>query len=81
MVLQSMSGKGNCWDNAVAESFFKNLKSELVYQQDFQTQATAKQAVFEYIEIWRPSLRYNRQRRHLALDYLSPFDYYNRQFQ
>lgn len=76
MVLQSMSGKGNCWDNAVAESFFKNLKSELVYQQDFQTQAKAKQAVFEYIEIW-----YNRRRRHSALDYLSPFDYYNRQFQ
>lgn len=76
LVVQSMSGKGNCWDNAVAESFFKSLKSELVYQQDFQTQATAKQAVFEYIEIW-----YNRQRRHSALGYLSPFDYYNRQHQ
>ena len=49
-----MSGKGNCWDNAVAESFFKSLKSELVYQQDFRTQATARQAVFEYIEIWGP---------------------------
>ena len=53
LVLQSMSGKGNCWDNAVAESFFKSLKSELVYQQDFQTRATARQAVFEYIEVWR----------------------------
>ena len=51
LVLQSMSGKGNCWDNAVAESFFKSLKSELVYQQNFQTRAMAKQAVFEYIEI------------------------------
>ncbi|WP_461136873.1 IS3 family transposase [Spirosoma lituiforme] len=71
LVLQSMSGKGNCWDNAVAESFFKNIKSELIYQQDFQTQAMAKQAIFEYIEIW-----YNRQRRHSALGYLSPFDYY-----
>lgn len=76
LVLQSMSGKGNCWDNAVAESFFKSLKSELVYQQNFQTRATAKQAVFEYIEIW-----YNRQRRHSSLDYLSPFDYYNGQHQ
>jgi transposase InsO family protein len=76
LVVQSMSGKGNCWDNAVAESFFKSLKSELVYQQEFQTRTTAKQAVFEYIEIW-----YNRQRRHSALGYLSPFDYYNRQFQ
>ena len=46
-----MSRKGNCWDNAVAESFFKTLKSELVYHQDFQSRATAKQAVFEYIEI------------------------------
>ena len=76
VVLQSMSGKGNCWDNAVAESFFKSLKSELVYHQDFQTRVMAKQAVFEYIEIW-----YNRQRRHSALGYLSPSDYYSGQFQ
>lgn len=76
LVLQSMSGKGNCWDNAVAESFFKSLKSELVYQQNFLTRAMAKQAVFEYIEIW-----YNRQRRHSSLGYLSPFDYFNRQLQ
>lgn len=76
MVLQSMSGKGNCWDNAVAESFFKTLKSEMVYQQVFQSRAIAKQAVFEYVEIW-----YNRQRRHSALGYLSPFDYYSVQLQ
>jgi transposase InsO family protein len=70
------------WQKAFASAIrFKNLKSELVYQQDFQTQAKAKQAVFEYIEIWRPPQRYNRRRRHSALDYLSPFDYYNRQFQ
>ena len=74
LVKQSMSGKGNCWDNAVAESFFKTLKSELVYQQVFQSRAVAKQSVFEYIEIW-----YNRQRRHSALGYLSPFEYYNEQ--
>ena len=76
LVLQSMSGKGNCWDNAVAESFFKSLKSELIYQHEFKTREAAKQATFEYIEIW-----YNRQRRHSSLGYLSPFDYYNRQFQ
>jgi transposase InsO family protein len=70
-VLQSMSGKGNCWDNAVAESFFKTLKSEMVYQQGFQSREIAKQAIFEYVEIW-----YNRQRRHSALGYLSPFEYY-----
>ena len=75
-VLQSMSGKGNCWDNAVAESFFKTLKSEMVYQQAFQSRAIAKQAVFEYVEIW-----YNRQRRHSSLGYLSLFDYYNEQLQ
>ncbi|WP_460951268.1 integrase core domain-containing protein [Spirosoma daeguense] len=46
-----MGGKGSCWDNAVAESFFKNLKLELVYEHDFQTQARAKEAVFESIEI------------------------------
>ncbi|MFD1140877.1 IS3 family transposase [Larkinella insperata] len=72
LVLQSMSGKGNCWDNAVAESFFKSLKSELVYHQVFQTRAMAKQSVFEYIEIW-----YNRQRRHSGLGYLSPFEFNN----
>lgn len=76
LVVQSMSGKGNCWDNAVAESFFKSLKSELIYQHDFKTRVAAKQATFEYIEIW-----YNRQRRHSSLGYLSPFDYYNGQLQ
>ena len=75
-VLPSMSGKGNCWDNAVGESFFKTLKSEMVYQQAFQSRAIAKQAVFEYVAIW-----YNRQRRHSALGYLSPFDYYNGQLE
>jgi putative transposase len=70
LVLQSMSGKGNCWDNAVAESFFKSLKSEMIYHHDFKTREAAKQATFEYIEIW-----YNRQRRHSVLGYLSPFEY------
>ena len=48
-----MSGKGNCRDNAVAVSFFKTLKSEMVYQQAFQSRAIAKQADFEYVEICR----------------------------
>lgn len=71
------SYKSDRLDNAVAESFFKSLKSELVYQQDFQTQATAKQAAFEYTEVCGAARRYNRQRRHSALGYFPPFDYYN----
>lgn len=53
----------------------------MIYQYDFKTREAAKQATFEYIEIWRPPLRYNRQRRHASLGYLSPFEYYNGQLQ
>lgn len=66
-VLQSMSRKGNCWDNAVAESFFKTLKTELIYHRKFATRQEAKLAIFEYIEGW-----YNRKRRHSALGYRTP---------
>tara|TARA_R110000764_G_scaffold13183_1_gene38065 strand:+ start:1767 stop:2597 length:831 start_codon:yes stop_codon:yes gene_type:complete len=66
-VLQSMSRKGNCWDNAIAESFFKTLKVEMVYHSKFLTRAQAKLEIFDYIEVW-----YNRKRRHSALDYLTP---------
>lgn len=66
-VLQSMSRKGNCWDNAIAESFFKTLKTEMVYHRKFETRARAKLEIFDYIEVW-----YNRKRRHSALDYLTP---------
>lgn len=62
LVKQSMSRKGNCWDNAVAESFFKSLKVEAVYPYRFTTRKQAKLAVFEYIEAW-----YNQNRRHSAL--------------
>jgi putative transposase len=62
-----MSRKGNCWDNAVAESFFASLKMELVYQSRWRTREDARSAVFEYIELF-----YNRYRRHSALGYLSP---------
>jgi transposase InsO family protein len=65
--LQSMSRKGNCWDNAVAESFFATLKVELVYQTQWCTRAQARTAIFEYIELF-----YNRRRRHSAIGYLSP---------
>lgn len=58
-----MSRKGDCWDNAVAESFFKTLNTELVYHQDYETRKQAELAVFDYIETW-----YNRQRRHSALN-------------
>jgi len=66
----SMSRKGNCWDNAVAESFFHTLKTELVYLEDFDTHEYAQTAVFEYIEVF-----YNRQRCHSANGYLAPLAY------
>ncbi len=66
-VEQSMSRKGNCWDNAVAESFFKTLKSELVNHTHFETRAAARLATFEYIKGW-----YNRRRKHSVLNYRTP---------
>ena len=63
----SMSRKGNCYDNAVAESFFSTLEFELVMTADWRTRDEARTAVFQYIETW-----YNRQRRHSTLGYLSP---------
>jgi transposase InsO family protein len=75
-----MSRKGNCWDNAVAESYFKTQKSEMGYQQEFQTKEIAKQALFEYIEICGSARRYNRQRRHSALKYHSPLNNQGGQF-
>ena len=66
-IVCSMSRKGDCWDNAVVESFFATLKRELVDRHRFVTRAQAIQAIFEYIEVF-----YNRQRRHSHLGYLSP---------
>lgn len=66
----SMSRKGNCWDNAVVESFFSSLKMELVHEADFATREQASAALFEYIELF-----YNRKRRHSSLGYLSPVEY------
>lgn len=66
----SMSRKGECLDNAVAESFFGTLKNELVYHEDYKTRAEARQSIFEYIEVF-----YNRKRRHAFLNHISPVDY------
>lgn len=67
--LQSMSRRGNCWDNAVAESFFASLKSELVHRKNFRTRIEACTLVFEYIESF-----YNKRRLHSALGYLTPWE-------
>lgn len=66
----SMSRKGNCWDNAVAESFFHSLKMECVYHERYLTRDSAKKSIFDYIEVF-----YNRQRRHSYLGYKSPEQY------
>lgn len=63
-VTRSMSRKGDCWDNAVAESFFKSLKTELIYGNKLITKEQMELEIFEYIEIW-----YNKKRRHSALNY------------
>ena len=66
-LIQSMSRKGNCWDNAVVESFFHSLKVEAVQYEPIMNRETMRQHIFEYIEI-----DYNKKRRHSALGYLSP---------
>lgn len=69
-IMCSMSRKGNCWDNAVAESFFHSLKTECVYHEHYLTRHAAKQSIFDYIEVF-----YNRKRRHSYLGYRSPEQY------
>lgn len=69
-LMASMSRKGDCWDNAVAESFFATLEWELIDDADWHTHQEARRAIFHYIEIW-----YNRQRRHSTLGYRSPAEY------
>jgi len=67
---QSMSRRGNCWDNAVAESFFGSIKSELIHRQTFKTRKEAEISIFEYIEIF-----YNKQRLHSTLGYVTPCEF------
>ena len=74
-IQQSMSRKGNCYDNAITETFFHTLKVELVYQKQFATRQEAEMEIFKYIEIF-----YNRQRLHSSLNYLSPVDYEKQYF-
>jgi len=69
----SMSKKGDCWDNAVAESFFHTLKVELIHRMRFKTREEAKAKIFEYVEMY-----YNRKRAHSTLGYLSPFEFEKR---
>ena len=69
-VVCSMSGKGDCWDNAMMESFFGSLKTEWVYGRDYQSREEAQTDLFKYIEMF-----YNRQRRHASLDYISPVEF------
>ncbi len=66
-MISSMSRKKDCWDNAVAESFFANLKNELTYYQTYNTREEAQSAIFEYMEIF-----YNRQRLYQTLNYQTP---------
>ena len=67
-----MSRTGNCWDNAVAESFFKSLKKELMYGNRLLIKEQMKLQVFEYIELW-----YNQKRRHSALKYMTIKEFNN----
>jgi transposase InsO family protein len=69
-IVCSMSRKGNCYDNAVQESFFHTLKTELCDHEHYRTRAEARASVFEFIEVF-----YNRQRLHSTLDYLSPTEF------
>jgi len=68
----SMSGKGNCYDNAITETFFHTLKTELVYFERYQTREEARLSIFEYIEVF-----YNRKRRHSAIGYKNPVEFEN----
>ncbi len=70
----SMSRRGDCYDNAVVESFFGTLKTELIHSRRYATRAEARSDIFEYVEVF-----YNRERRHSALGYLSPAEYEARQ--
>src|SRR5690625_7739903 len=72
-VVRSMSITGNCWDNVVAESFFKSLKAELIYGNSLITREEMKREVFKYIELW-----YNKKRRHSYLNYMTIEEFNNR---
>jgi putative transposase len=66
----SMSRKGNCWVNTVAESFFATVEIELIEDADWPTRSEARCAIFDFVEVW-----YNRHRRHSSLGYLPPAEF------
>tara|TARA_B100002003_G_C14063323_1_gene511789 strand:- start:45 stop:371 length:327 start_codon:yes stop_codon:yes gene_type:complete len=68
-LIGSMSRKGNCWDNSIAESFFHTLKVELIYENNYQTRQEAKSSIFQYIEGY-----YNLKRIHSSIDYNTPLE-------
>ena len=69
-IMQSLSRPRQCWDNAVAESFFATLKTELIYRSAWPTRGAVRRAIFEFIEVF-----YNRRRLHSTLGYCSPAEY------
>src|SRR5215211_3027277 len=71
-IAQSMGSRGDCWDNAVAESFFATLKKELIHRRAWPTKAELRTVVFDYIEVF-----FNRQRRHGTLGMVSPVEFEN----
>src|SRR5450432_2341846 len=73
-ISQSMSRKGNCWDNAPMESFFHTLKTELVMHCDYHTRTQARSSLFDYMEVF-----YNRQRRHSSIHYAAPLAFEHQQ--
>ena len=75
-IIASMSGAGNCYDNAAMESFFHTLKTEHIYFEGYTTREQAKQSIFEYVEVF-----YNRQRRHSTLGYVSPMAFEKQWYQ
>ena len=75
LIIRSMSRKGNCWDNAVAESFFKTVKVEWIYTKTFANQEQAQLSIFEWIESW-----YNRRRRHSELGYQTIEEFYRNNY-
>ena len=69
-LIGSMSRKGNCWDNAIAESFFHTLKVELIHQCIYTNREQARQSMFQYLEVY-----YNKNRMHSAINYCTPFEF------
>jgi len=68
-LIGSMSRKGNCWDNAISESFFHTLKVELIHENYYKTREEARQSIFQYIEVY-----YNQERIHSSIDYKTPYE-------